>query len=77
MSEKSLSLIQKYQREEKIGEGTYGTVYKAKDRKTFQDVAIKRVKTEDEGIPSTTLREISILKQTEHQNIVKSVFFNS
>jgi serine/threonine protein kinase len=75
MTEKSISLIQKYQKEEKIGEGTYGTVYKAMDRKTFEDVAIKKVKTEEEGIPSTTLREISILKQTQHPNIVKSVIF--
>jgi cyclin-dependent kinase len=36
---------------------------------------LKKIKleTEDEGIPSTALREISILKELDHPNIVKSV----
>lgn len=56
-----------------IGEGTYGVVYKAKDRQTNLLVAMKKVKleNEDEGIPSTTLREISTLRQLKHPNIVE------
>lgn len=55
------------------GEGTYGVVYKARDRQTNLIVAMKKVKleNEDEGIPSTTLREISTLRQLRHQNIVE------
>lgn len=49
----------------KIGEGTYGIVYKSKDLVSKDIVAIKKVKleNEDEGVPSTALREISILKE--------------
>ena len=50
--------------EKNIGEGTYGVVYKAKDTVTNEIVALKqiRLENEDEGIPSTAMREISILK---------------
>ncbi|XP_022192565.2 cyclin-dependent kinase 1 [Nilaparvata lugens] len=57
---------------EKIGEGTYGVVYKAKNLKTGTLCAIKkiRIENEDEGVPPTTIREISLLKELEHPNIV-------
>ncbi len=63
---------EKYQKISKIGEGTYGIVYKAKDKITNELVAIKSIRLdhEDEGIPSTAVREISILKQLQHPNIV-------
>ena len=55
-----------------LGEGTYGYVYKAKDLQMDEYVAMKKIKldTEDEGIPSTALREISILRELDHPNIV-------
>jgi len=58
---------------ERIGEGTYGIVYKAKDKKTGDFLALKKIRLEDsaEGIPSTAIREISLLKQLRHPNIVK------
>jgi cyclin-dependent kinase len=64
---------EKYQKIEKIGEGTYGVVYKAKDTKTSEIVALKkiRLKAEEEGIPSTAIREISLLKELQHKNIVR------
>ncbi|GAA0185737.1 hypothetical protein Leryth_008021 [Lithospermum erythrorhizon] len=54
----------KYEKMEKVGEGTYGKVYKAKDKETGQLVALKktRLETDEEGIPPTALREISILQ---------------
>mmetsp|Transcript_36733 Transcript_36733/g.79968 ORF Transcript_36733/g.79968 Transcript_36733/m.79968 type:complete len:302 (+) Transcript_36733:35-940(+) len=56
-----------------LGEGTYGVVYKAKDKQTDEFVALKKIRleTEDEGIPSTTLREISVLMRLRHPNIVQ------
>jgi serine/threonine protein kinase len=56
---------EKYEKIEKIGEGTYGVVYKAKDTYTKEFVALKKIKleNEDEGVPSTAMREISILKE--------------
>merc|ERR1719197_1431711 len=64
--------MEKYQIE-KIGEGTYGVVYKARNRLTGEHVALKKIRleAEDEGIPSTAIREISILKELQHPNIVR------
>eukprot|EP00730_Choanoeca_flexa_P016450 TRINITY_DN7771_c0_g1_i1.p1 TRINITY_DN7771_c0_g1~~TRINITY_DN7771_c0_g1_i1.p1 ORF type:complete len:344 (+),score=73.55 TRINITY_DN7771_c0_g1_i1:22-1032(+) len=66
-------IMEKYLKIEKIGEGTYGTVYKAKVRATGQMVALKKIKLEqeDEGVPSTAIREISLLKELDHPNIVR------
>mmetsp|Transcript_1775 Transcript_1775/g.5028 ORF Transcript_1775/g.5028 Transcript_1775/m.5028 type:complete len:303 (+) Transcript_1775:72-980(+) len=65
--------MEKYQKIEKIGEGTYGVVYKARNRLTGDHVALKKIRleAEDEGIPSTAIREISILKELQHPNIVR------
>lgn len=67
--------MEKYQKVEKIGEGTYGTVYKARVRATGDFVALKKIKleAEDEGVPSTAIREISLLKELNHANIVRCV----
>lgn len=56
----------------KIGEGIYGTVFKAQDRKSKQLVALKKVKMEreEEGVPSTAIREIAILRDLDHENII-------
>jgi len=66
-------MLEDYQRIEKLGEGTYGVVYKCKHRRTGAFSALKkiRIENEDEGIPPTALREISILKElSRHPNIV-------
>jgi len=70
---KSRSMRDKYEKLEKIGEGTYGYVYKARDSNSSEIVALKKIKleNEDEGVPSTAMREISILKELQHPNIVK------
>lgn len=67
-----------FERLESIGEGTYGVVYRARDRNTKEIVALKKIKleNEDEGVPSTAMREISILKELQpHPNIVKYTAF--
>ncbi|KAJ7282110.1 kinase-like domain-containing protein [Mycena rebaudengoi] len=65
--------MERYERIEKIGEGTYGVVYKAKDTTTNTIVALKKIRleAEDEGVPSTAIREISLLKELDHDNIVR------
>ena len=64
--------LEKYAKVEKVGEGTYGVVYKCRIKETNDFVALKKIRleNEDEGIPSTSIREISILKQLRHPNIV-------
>ncbi len=69
------SKIDKYERLEMIGEGTYGVVHKAKDTETGEIYALKKIRleSEDEGIPSTAIREIALLKELQHPNIVRLV----
>ena len=57
----------RFEKIEKVGEGTYGMVFKCKDHKRSDIVAIKKIKleNEDEGVPSTAMREISILKELQ------------
>jgi cell division protein kinase 1 len=52
--------------------GTYGVVYKAKNKKDGTIVALKKIRleNEDEGVPSTAIREISLLKELTHPNVV-------
>ncbi|CAG8491710.1 9705_t:CDS:1 [Acaulospora morrowiae] len=61
-----------YMRLEKLGEGTYATVYKGKERRSGDIVALKEIHLDsEEGAPSTAIREISLMKELKHQNIVK------
>ncbi|KAL4567084.1 hypothetical protein LXL04_022656 [Taraxacum kok-saghyz] len=66
-------LTLQYEKIEKIGEGTYGVVYKALDKLTNKTIALKKIPLEnpDEGVPSTAIREISLLKEMNHENIVR------
>ena len=78
----------RYELIEKIGEGTYGVVFRARDRDIpppspaaacgplcFDEgiVALKRMRLDahDEGVPVTTLREVALLKDLNHDNIVR------
>ena len=67
--------IDRYEKLEVVGEGTYGVVYKARDTQTGEIYALKKIKleTEQEGIPSTAIREIALLKELQHPNIVRLV----
>lgn len=64
--------LEDFQKIEKIGEGTYGVVFKGRNLKTDEIVAMKKIRleSEDEGVPSTAIREISLLKELQHPNIV-------
>uniref|UniRef100_A0A0B7JXT7 Cyclin-dependent kinase 1 n=1 Tax=Bionectria ochroleuca TaxID=29856 RepID=A0A0B7JXT7_BIOOC len=66
--------MENYQKLEKVGEGTYGVVYKARDlAHNGRIVALKKIRleAEDEGVPSTAIREISLLKEMKDVNIVR------
>jgi cyclin-dependent kinase len=76
--------MSKYKKLEKIGEGSYGVVFKAKRISTPSNaqtsntnkgdmVALKRItlENENEGVPVTALREIALLKELKHPNIVR------
>ncbi|XP_030893061.1 cyclin-dependent kinase 3 isoform X1 [Leptonychotes weddellii] len=71
--QRSSAAMDVFQKVEKIGEGTYGVVYKAKNKETGQLVALKKIRLdlETEGVPSTAIREISLLKELKHPNIVR------
>ena len=61
------------QRGQKLGEGTFGEVYIATHERTGETAALKKIKLEceDEGVPGTTLREVSLLKELQHPNVVQ------
>lgn len=67
------SRLDQYEKLEKLGEGTYGVVTKARNIATNELVALKKIRLEqeDEGIPSTAIREIALLKELQHPNIVR------
>lgn len=64
--------ISLYEKQEKLGEGSYGVVYRATDTRDKSTVALKILKIDnlEDGVPSTLLREISILKTLNHINII-------
>ncbi|CAA2996511.1 cyclin-dependent kinase G-2-like isoform X1 [Olea europaea subsp. europaea] len=64
--------VDEFERLNKINEGTYGIVYRARDKKSGEIVALKKVKMEKEreGFPLTSLREINILLSFQHPSAV-------
>jgi serine/threonine protein kinase len=68
-----MDLVPRYRKLAKLGQGTYGVVFKAVNDATGEIVAekIMQLDEESEGISSTTLRELTILKGLDHCNIVR------
>jgi len=65
--------MDKYTRAEPVGGGAYGMVYKGCNTQTGETIAVKRIKieVENEGIPSSAIREIALLREIEHENVIK------
>ena len=65
--------FKQWKRGQKLGEGTFGEVYIATHEITGEKAALKKIKLEceDEGVPGTTLREVSLLKELHHPNVVQ------
>jgi serine/threonine protein kinase len=71
LSEIGFGKLQTYVKLEKLGEGTYATVYKGRSNITGKLVALKEIRLEhEEGAPCTAIREVSLLKDLKHANIV-------
>jgi len=71
LSDIGFGKLQTYTKLEKLGEGTYATVYKGSSSITGKLVALKEIRLEhEEGAPCTAIREISLLKDLKHANIV-------
>ncbi|KAJ3719736.1 kinase-like domain-containing protein [Lentinula raphanica] len=64
--------VYSYERLNQIEEGTYGVVFRAKDKQTGDIVALKKLKLDEEknGFPITSLREINALIACRHENVV-------
>lgn len=65
-------VIANYEKISKMGQGTYGAVYKERDLRTNEIVAIKimHLDQETEGVSPTTLRELTIMKGLDHYNVI-------
>eukprot|EP00069_Balaena_mysticetus_P018006 bmy_10950T0 len=71
LSEIGFGKMETYIKLEKLGEGTYATVYKGRSKLTENLVALKEIRLEhEEGAPCTAIREVSLLKDLKHANIV-------
>jgi len=64
--------MDRYQYSTRLGEGISSVVFKALDRQRNEHVALKTIDldNEEEGVPSTALREIAILNRLHHPNII-------
>lgn len=58
-----------------LGQGTWGVVHMAKQRSTGRIVAVKKIKSErpEEGVNFTAVREIKLLREFKHENIIELV----
>jgi len=67
--------VDRFRKLNRIDEGTYGVVYRARDTETDNIVALKQLKLNaaksDEGFPIASLREINILTRLDHPHVVK------
>jgi len=66
-------LDEQYECLEILGQGMFGSVYRARCRSTGELVAIKRLLFEDEedGVPSSVIREVCLLRDFKHPNVVR------
>lgn len=61
-----------YSVEAKLGEGTYGVVWLARNKATGAPYAIKKLRLDgfSEGVPATAIREVTLLRELQHPNVV-------
>ncbi|OJZ80093.1 hypothetical protein ASPFODRAFT_65951 [Aspergillus luchuensis CBS 106.47] len=68
---RSASCQSSFRKLEKLGQGTYATVFKGRNRATNELVALKEIDLDAEGgVPSAAIREVPLLKRLIHENIL-------
>ncbi|CAF4562998.1 unnamed protein product [Rotaria sp. Silwood1] len=67
--------MDKYEKIKKIGEGSYGQVFKCRNKDTGETVAIKKFieSDDDPAIKRIAMREIRMLKHLKHENLVNLI----
>lgn len=67
--------VTNYEKLVKIGQGTFGEVFKARCKKTGRIVALKKIlmENEKEGFPITALREVKMLQKLKHRHITELI----
>ncbi|KAJ2840713.1 hypothetical protein J3B02_006182, partial [Coemansia erecta] len=69
--------VNEYKKIGRIGEGTYGIVYRARHKNSNSVVALKRMRVsmdgETRGLPLSSFREVALLKKLQHKNIVNII----
>lgn len=71
LSDLGYGKIESYAKLQRLGKGTYATVYMGRSRLSNEMVALKEIlKEHDEGAPCTAIREVSLLRLLRHNNIV-------
>mmetsp|Transcript_3755 Transcript_3755/g.5603 ORF Transcript_3755/g.5603 Transcript_3755/m.5603 type:complete len:309 (-) Transcript_3755:84-1010(-) len=67
--------MERYTIKRALGQGTWGVVHMAEQKATGRMVAIKKIKSErkEEGINFTAVREIKLLRELKHENIIELV----
>lgn len=65
--------LQRYETLQTLGQGAYGRVYRARDTATGNYIAMKRINLDldTEGVPTTVLREVCLLRELNHNHIVE------
>ena len=74
----ALAKLSRYEKISFLGEGQFATVYKARDVSTDNVVAVKKIKLGSrseakDGINRTALREIKLLQEIQHENIINLI----
>lgn len=67
--------MHKYEKIEKIGEGTYGTVFKAKNRETGDIVALKKVQLDDDDEGSFVCTFFFVVLSTINYHLENLILF--
>lgn len=64
-----------YQKLAKVGEGTYAAVFLAKNTKTGEKVAIKKIKIANsgDGMDISAIREVKVLRELQHPNVIRLI----
>ncbi|ORY84908.1 kinase-like domain-containing protein [Protomyces lactucae-debilis] len=67
--------VAKYQKLNKLGEGTYAVVWAGKELATGRQIAIKKIKVGQfkEGLDMSAIREVKFLREVKHENVIELI----